>query len=163
MTEPERAFTLTRMLDAPRELVFQAWTDPDQLQWFRSEFTDAREPIEVDLRVGGVWRQKMVVDDDTAYFTGGIYREIVPPERLVFTWGASNGWPRIDPDHLEDGPVVTVTLNEVGDTTEMIFHLGLPDHLSEDRVRELFASGVRDGWSQTIDRLVARFASVARG
>jgi uncharacterized protein YndB with AHSA1/START domain len=162
MTEPERGFTLTRMLDAPREFVFQAWTDPLHLQWFFSDLTDAREPIEVDLRVGGVWKQKMVVDQDTEYFTGGIYREIVPPERIVFTWGAINGWPRIDPDHIEDGPVVTVTLNEVGHKTEMIFHLRLPDHLSEDTVRDWFASGIRDGWSQTIDRLAARFASVGR-
>jgi uncharacterized protein YndB with AHSA1/START domain len=162
MNEQQRGFTLTRMLAAPRELVFQAWTDPDHLQWFYSGLRDPRDAIEVDLRVGGVWRQKMVVDKDTEYFTGGIYREIVPPERLVFTWGASDGWPRIDPDHLDDGPVVTVTLNEVGDKTEMIFHLGLPDHLSEDRVREWFASGIRDGWGVTIDRLVARFATVAR-
>src|SRR6266496_3605551 len=88
MTDSERGFTLTRMLDAPRERVFQAWTDPWHLQWFYSDLVDPREPIEVDLRVGGVWRQKMIVDENTEYFTGGIYHEIVPPERVVFTWGA---------------------------------------------------------------------------
>jgi uncharacterized protein YndB with AHSA1/START domain len=160
MSEPDRGFTLTRMLAAPRERVFQAWTDPDHLGWFSSGLGHAREPIEVDLRVDGVWRQKMVVDQDTEYFTGGIYREIVPPERLVFTWGAYDGWPRIDPDHVEDGPVVTVTLNDLGDKTEMIFHLGLPDHLSDDRVREWFASGMTDGWNDTIDRLVASLAGI---
>src|SRR5262245_12807409 len=75
----ERGFTLTWILDAPRVLVFQAWTDPRHLQWF---FNDGvaipPDPTVVDLRVGGVWRQKMVVNHDTAYFTGGIYREIVP-------------------------------------------------------------------------------------
>jgi uncharacterized protein YndB with AHSA1/START domain len=162
MSDLPRAFTLTRLLDAPRERVFQAWTDPDHLQWFFSDQTDPREPIMVDLRVGGVWRQKMVVDEETTYYTGGIYREIVPPERIVFTWGAVDGWPPIDPDRPEDGPVITVTLNEVGDKTEMVFHLQLPDHLSEDRVREWFASGIRGGWSDTIDRLVASFATVAR-
>jgi len=90
-----------------------------------------------------------------------IHSVIVPPERVVFTWGAVDGWPPIDPDHLEDGPVVTVTLNEIGDKTEMIFHLGLPDHLSDDRVSEWFASGIRDGWNDTIDRLVASFAGSA--
>ncbi len=161
MTDSERGFTLTRMLDAPRERVFQAWTDPWHLQWFYSDLVDPREPIEVDLRVGGVWRQKMIVDENTEYFTGGIYHEIVPPERVVFTWGATNGWPQIDPDHLEDGPVVTVTLNEVGEKTEMTFHLGFPDHLSEERVREWFARGIRQGWTDTLNRLVARFASAA--
>lgn len=159
MPELERGFTLTRILDAPREAVFRAWTDPDHLQWFFSPLSDVHDPIEVDLRVGGTWRQRIVVDDDTDYVTGGVYREIVPPERVVFTWGAIDGWPRVDPDHPEDGPVVTVTLHEVGEKTEMVFHLGLPDHLSEDQVREWLAHGIRAGWIDTVDRLVERFAS----
>ena len=162
MSEVDRGFTLTRLLGAPRERVFQAWTDPNELGWFFSGLGDPREPIEVDLRVGGAWRQKMVVDQDTEYVTGGIYREIVPPERLVFVWGATDGWPRIDPEHIDDGPIVTVTLNEAGDKTEMVFELRLPDHLPEDKVREWFAMGVRNGWSDTIDRMVDRFAGAVR-
>jgi uncharacterized protein YndB with AHSA1/START domain len=157
-----RHFTLTRLLDAPRELVFQAWTDPEHLRWFFNDTAATPpEPIEVDLRVGGVWRLKMVINEELEYFTGGVYREIVPVEKLAFFWGASDGWPEIDLDRLEDGPVVTVTLNEVGDKTEMIFHVELPDRLSDDDVREWLATGMRDGWGMTIDRLVARFASAA--
>jgi uncharacterized protein YndB with AHSA1/START domain len=157
-----RDFTLTRMLDAPRALVFQAWTDPDHLQWFFNNTVAAPpEPIEVDLRVGGVWKLKMVINDDLEYFTGGVYREIVPVEKLAFTWGATDGWPEIDPDRPEDGPLVTVTLNEVGDKTEMIFNVALPGHLPEERVREWLATGMREGWGDTIDRLVARCASAA--
>jgi uncharacterized protein YndB with AHSA1/START domain len=111
--------------------------------------------------VGGAWRQKMVIDDETEYVTGGIYLEIVPRERLVFMFGASDGWPKIDADRPEDGPVVTIVLNAVGDQTEMIFQLSLPDHLSDDQVPEWLATGMREGWSDTIDRLVARFAAVA--
>jgi uncharacterized protein YndB with AHSA1/START domain len=159
-TDVEREFTLTRMLDAPRELVFQAWTDPNQLQWFVNDTTTTSKPIEVDLRVGGAWRLEMVIDESTRYVTGGVYREIVPVERLVFSWGAPDGWPEIDPDRPDDGPVVTVTLNEAGDKTEMIFHLLLPDHLSQDSVREWLALGIRDGWNATIDRLVTKFAGV---
>jgi len=84
----KRTFTLTRLLDAPRELVFQAWTDPEHLQWFFSDVAPPREPIELDLRVGGVWKQQMIVNESTEYFTGGVYREIVPGEKLVFVWGA---------------------------------------------------------------------------
>ncbi len=51
--------------------------------------------------------------------TGGIYREIVPNEKLVFIWGATDGWPKIDPDELDDSPTVTVTLDEAGCRTEM--------------------------------------------
>ncbi len=161
----ERGFTLTRILDAARDLVFQAWTDPGHLQWFFNDgVTIPPDPIVVDLRVGGAWRQKMVINERLQYFTGGIYREIVPGEKLVFTWGAVDGWPEIDHDHPEDSPVVTMTLyerGERGEKTEMIFQLALPEHLSDERVREWFATGCREGWSVTIGRLVASFASAA--
>jgi uncharacterized protein YndB with AHSA1/START domain len=157
----ERGFTLKRVLDAPRELVFQAWTDPEHLQWF---FNDGQaippDPIVVDLRVGGEWQQKMIINDDVAYITGGIYREIVPVERLVFTWGAVGGWPAIDRDHPENDLVVTVTFNALGEKaerTEMFFQLAMPAHFSDERVREWLEMGIRGGWSGTIDRLVVRF------
>ena len=62
------------------------------------------EPIELDLSVGGAWRQFMLIDEDTAYFTGGVYLEIVPDEKLVFAWGATDGWPKLDPDNLDRSP-----------------------------------------------------------
>ncbi len=152
-TELERGFTIVRRLDAPRELVFEAWTDPDQLHWFAGAAPSPSRPTTVDLRVGGAWRLHLVENESRSYLCGGIYREIVRPERLVFTWGAVGGWPELDLDHLEDSPIVTVTLNDLGGTTEMVFHLGLGDHLSEDQVRASFATGMRDGWSDTLDRL----------
>jgi uncharacterized protein YndB with AHSA1/START domain len=157
INDTDRSFTLTRVLDAPRERVFRAWTDPEHLQWFFSPEKPPTEAIQVDLRVGGTWRQQMLVGQDTEYFTGGIYREIVPVERLVFTWGAVGGWPAIDPERPEESPVVTVLLNETGDKTEMVFHVSLPAHLSEQDVREWLAMGIREGWGDTIDRLAAKF------
>ena len=115
-----RDFTLSWTLDAPRAQVFRAWTDPDHLGWYYNDHQPIpNEPIEVDLRVGGVWRQRMVIDESTNFVTGGIYREIVEDERLVFTWGATDGWPKIDPERLDDGPLVTVTLRQVSGKTEM--------------------------------------------
>ena len=71
-----REFTLTWTLPAPPANVFRAWTDPDHLGWFYNpEQPAATDPIEVDLRVGGAWRQTMVIDPDTRYTTGGIYLE----------------------------------------------------------------------------------------
>jgi uncharacterized protein YndB with AHSA1/START domain len=114
-----RNFTLAWTLDAPPAEVFRAWTDPDHLDWF---FNDTNpipsEPIELDLRVGGAWRQRMVIDESTNYMTGGVYREIVPDQKLVFAWGAT-GWPQLDPDRLDDSPLVTVTLDHVDGRTEM--------------------------------------------
>ena len=70
---PGTTFRLTWMIAAPPSNVFRAWTDPAHLQWF---FNDAMpipdEPIEVDLRVGGAWRQMMVINASTGYYTGGI-------------------------------------------------------------------------------------------
>ena len=81
-------FTRTWTFAAPPAEVFRAWTDPERLGWFYNDAQPIpKEPIEVDLRVGGAWRQLMVISEETAYYTGGVYREIVPDEKLVFSWG----------------------------------------------------------------------------
>jgi uncharacterized protein YndB with AHSA1/START domain len=156
-----REFTLTWTLDAPPADVFRAWTDPDHLGWY---YNDAQpipdEPIELDLRVGGVWRQMMVIDENTSYFTGGVYREIVPGERLVFAWGATDGWPELDVDRLDDSPLVTVTLEQVDGRTEMTVHVELPASLPDDSVPEWW-SLVEGGWRDTVDRLAAALASAS--
>jgi uncharacterized protein YndB with AHSA1/START domain len=85
----------------------------------------------------------------------------VPDEKLVFSWGATDGWPELDPDRLDDSPLVTVTLTEVDGRTEMTVRVELPAGLSEDRVREWLAIGIRDGWRQTVDRLAAALESTA--
>jgi uncharacterized protein YndB with AHSA1/START domain len=151
--DAHRAFTLTWTLDASPAQVFRAWTDPDHLGWYYNpEQPIPEEPIELDLRVGGVWRQKMVIDEDTAYFTGGIYREIVPHEKLMFAWGATDGWPKLDPDHLDDSPLVTMTLTERGGRTEMAIHVELPADLPDDGVPGWW-SMVEEGMRDTVDRL----------
>ena len=101
----------------------------------------------------------MVISEETAYFTGGVYREIVPDEKLVFSWGATDGWPELDPERLDESPLVTVTLSEAEGQTAMTVHLELPASLSEDQVQEWFAQGIRDGMRQTVDRLAAALAS----
>lgn len=155
-----RGFTLTRLLNAPRELVFQAWTDPDHLQWFFNPLTTpTSERAEVDLRVGGAWRLRMIENEQKQYITGGIYREIVPVERLVFQWGAVDGWPEIDATRNEPGLVVTVELSAKDEKTEMTVSLDFPDSLSDEDVRALLDMGMSHGWGDTIDRLVAVFAS----
>lgn len=111
--ELHRGFTLVSRLDAPRTTVFRAWTDPAHLDWFYNDAAPLpAEPIDVDLRVGGAWRQQMVVDEFTKYVTGGIYREISPVDRLVFSWGAVGGWPEITMSQLGDVPLVTVILGD---------------------------------------------------
>ena len=163
MTSPDatrRDFTLSWTLDATPAEVFRAWTDPDHLGWYYNDHQPIPgEPIELDLRVGGTWRQRMVISPETEFVTGGVYREIVPDERLVFTWGAVDGWPKIDPDGLDESPRVTVTLVPVDDgQTEMSVHVELPASLSEEQVQEWWSLGVKNGWRDTVDRLAGLFS-----
>ena len=161
-TTPRRDFTLTWTLDAPRAQVFRAWTDPEHLGWFYNPNNPVpSEPIELDLRVGGVWRQRMVISESTAYVTGGVYREIVPDEKLVFAWGATGGWPELDPERLDESPQVTVLLSQTGGRTEMLVTVDLPASLSASEVAEWLSMGVRDGWRDTVDRLAASLAPTA--
>lgn len=171
--ELHREFTLVRHLDAPRERVFRAWTDPDDLGWFYNDTAPLpTEPIEVDLRVGGAWRQEMVIDETTRYTTGGIYRELSPGHRLAFSWGAVAGWPTITMDRVGDVPFVTVILEEPGEDagssatqpadnargttgTDLTFILALPDHLTERQVEAWNEMRIEENWGLTLDRLVA--------
>jgi uncharacterized protein YndB with AHSA1/START domain len=136
-----REFTITRVFDAPRELVFRAWTDPAHLTaWFGPRgCTTPRDTIATDVRPGGSWRATMIRDDDGAeYPTGGFYIEVRAPELLVFTWG--------DPGGSGDESVVTVELADLGGRTEMTFH---QSGFSTDEHR----SDVHEGWSSAFERL----------
>ena len=151
-------FTLTWTLPASPATVFRAWTDPDHLGWFwNPEQPIPDEEIELDLRVGGAWRQRMVIDEETDYVTGGIYREIAVGEKLVFSWGAVGGWPALDPDRLEDSPLVTVTLRAVEEGTRLTLHVQVPASLPADGVPGWW-SMARAGWHDTVDRLAAQLA-----
>lgn len=152
--QTERSFTLTRTLQAPRRLVFKAWTDPEHLGWFYNPaMPTPTSPIEVDLQVGGTWKQQMVVNEDLQYPTGGEYLEIIPDERLVFRWGAVGGWPDLAEGHQREAPIVSVNLTDTEDGTRLALTVDFPDHLPDDEVRSLIEGGTRDGWDATIDRV----------
>lgn len=152
--ESARGFTLTRTLTAPRDRVFAAWTRPEHLAWFYNPaMPTPTTPIEVDLRVGGVWRQQMVVNDELQYPTGGVYLEVVDDQRLIFRWGAVGGWPDLTGDLLTEAPIVTVELSDVDEGTELSLTVAFADHLTDDEVQSLIEGGTRDGWSATIDRV----------
>lgn len=108
--------TITRLFDAPRELVFEAWTNPDHLaQWwgptgFRTTSCTIR------LEDGGRWRTCMT-DGTVEHWASGVYHEITPPERLVFSfsWEEPKGT-------REHDTLVTITFDDRGGKTEMTFH-----------------------------------------
>jgi uncharacterized protein YndB with AHSA1/START domain len=163
MNEPAtqtRGFTLTRRLAATPDAVFRAWTDPVQLDWFAGATQTPEHPTSVDLRPGGAWRVWLVQPDGPQYWTGGRYLEVVPGRRLVFAWGADEGWPEFDPARPDDNPVVTVTFDEAAHGTELTVELRLAESLPEQRVQEWFRIGVRQGMSDTIDRLAPYLATI---
>lgn len=136
MTEKE--LTITRIFDAPRELVFQAWTVPEQFaKWMGPKGFTASE-VEMDLTEGGAWRATIRNDEGAEHASGGVYCEIAAPERLVFTfaWVSSP----------EERTLVTVDFADLGDKTEMTFHQA--EFLSrESRDSHL------GGWSECLDDL----------
>jgi uncharacterized protein YndB with AHSA1/START domain len=137
----QREFTIRREFDAPRDLVFRAWTDPAHAtHWFGPRgCSTPRGSIAMDVRSGGAWRATMVLDETGQEFpTGGFYLEVRPPERLVFTWREPGG---------DAESVVTVELADLGgDRTAMTFHQA---GLRTEEARR----GVHDGWSSAFDRL----------
>jgi uncharacterized protein YndB with AHSA1/START domain len=153
-TRPDDAqFTITRIFDAPRELVWRAWTESaDAAEWWHPRGIEIKDgSVAVDVRPGGRYAYTMVNPaDGSEYPTAGVYREVEAPRRLVFTW-ASPG----DPD--DTAPVITVDLRELdgGDRTEMLFHVrgfaGRPG--DED---------VYDGWDSAFDLLGEQLAAAVR-
>jgi uncharacterized protein YndB with AHSA1/START domain len=134
-------FTIVRVFDAPREAVWRAWTDPEQLaQWFGPRgVSTPLDKIRMDLRPGGVASLVMVDDaSGTEYPNSGTYLEVVPPERLVWK---DDGFP----DGTGAG-TVTVTLRNLGGKTELALHV-VADFTDEMRAQ----AGA--GWGSSFDRL----------
>ncbi|MBA2247950.1 MAG: SRPBCC domain-containing protein, partial [Chloroflexia bacterium] len=132
----EPIFTMTRTFDAPRELVFTAWTDPAHLaQWWGPHgFTN---PVcEVDLRPGGAWRIDMQGPDGTIYPNKGVYQEIVPPERLVFSDVVDEGadaWGEQAPP----SSISTVTFAELDGRTTVTMVTRLQSIAARDAMLEM--------------------------
>jgi uncharacterized protein YndB with AHSA1/START domain len=149
----ERELTIVRVFDAPRELVFKAWTDAKHLAkwWGPKGFTN---PVcEFDARVGGMLRIHMRAPDGTVYPMKGQIRELVAPERLVFTNIAIDAAGR----HLLEG-VTTVTFADEGGKTKMTLHTKAVAVVEDAAV---YLQGMEAGWTQSIDKLEAFLARPA--
>jgi uncharacterized protein YndB with AHSA1/START domain len=133
---------ITREFDAPKELVYKAYTTPDLVKrWWhanRGEMT----ACEIDLRVGGTWRYVMVTPDGFEVGFHGEFREIVPNERLVST-EVYEGMP--DAEALD-----TLTLAEVDGRTTLEI---LVEHSSKEHRDAHIASGMEDGMQDAMDLL----------
>lgn len=141
----DREVVITRQIDAPRALVYRAFTDPAQLvRWFGPHGFTSRD-AEVDLRVGGVWRIVMVAPDGQAYPIKGTYMEIVPDERLVYR----DEWAT---DLQPTRSVVALALTDRDGGT--LLEIRVMTASDEDR-KTLVATGMLEGWAEIFDRLQA--------
>jgi len=146
-----REVTITRVLNAPRSRVFKAWTDPKQLaQWWGPDrFTN---PVcELDVRAGGAILIHMRAPDGTIYPMTGTFREIVPPERLVFLAVAED---HSGNRHLES--LTTVTFEEQGGKTKLTVHAKA---VGFSAAAPQMLGGMEAGWTQSLERLAELVAS----
>jgi len=143
---------ITRLFDAPRELVFKAWTDPEMFKqwWGPKSFTS---PVcKMDLRVGGKYLASMRSPDGQDIYSTGVYREIVAPERLVFTDSFADEHGNVVPGShygVDDFPLellVTVTFEDVGGKTKMtLTQAGVPAGEHGELTQQ--------GWNESFDKL----------
>jgi uncharacterized protein YndB with AHSA1/START domain len=135
----DREIVVTRVLDAPRALVFKMWTDPKHVAqwWGPNGFTITT--YEMNVTPGGVWRFVMHGPDGRDYQNKVVYREIVEPERIVY-------------DHVS-GPQfqMTVTFAQRGDKTELTARMLFESATLRDKTIKEF--GAVEGLKQTIGRL----------
>lgn len=149
-------FNLSWHLPASPPQIFNAWARAKELTWFLNDaMPRPAEPIEVDLEVGGAWRLMMVIDQQTRYFTGGVYREILPDRRIVFAWGAVGGWPEINLEDLNAGPQVEVIFELEGAATRLTIDVQVPVDFKSDAPRDQLLDAMKEGWRDTVDRLSA--------
>ncbi len=139
-SSPETTLHLRRTFAAPREKVFRAWTDPEELKKWWGPEGYATPSADVDLRVGGKYRLGMMkLPNGEVFYLSGVYREVRPPKRLVYTWR----W-EAQPELGE--PLVTVEFHEAGNSTEVVLtHEFFPTEQARDDHNK--------GWNSCLDRL----------
>ena len=130
---------ITRTFDAPRALVFRMWTEPKHMARWWGPRGYTTHSIEIDVRVGGAIRLCMRASDGHDIWVNGVIRDLVAPERLVFT--AMNEIDRIE-------TTISVTFAEVDGKTRLTMHQTFAKPATE------IARGAKQGWNSSFDRLV---------
>lgn len=146
-TPSDREIAVTRVFDAPRALVFEAWTSPAHItDWMLGPEGWTMPVCEVDLRAGGPWSFVWRRSDGRELRMDGVYREVAPPERLVFTEAWGGDWP----ETLN----TVVLVDEDGGTRLTCTVL----YVSTGARDASFSTGMTEGMSQSLDRLAAHLA-----
>ena len=131
---------LERTLNAPRDLVWRGWTETELLkQWFAPK-PYTTPIVEIDLRPGGKIRIAMQPPEGEVFHLNGVFQEVTPPERLVYTFQ----WEKGDWDYPET--LVTVEFHDRGGQTELVL---IHERFPEEKMRDEHG----EGWNSCLDRL----------
>jgi uncharacterized protein YndB with AHSA1/START domain len=147
MAASGRELVVTRVFDAPRRLVFRAWTDPAHAARWWGPFGFALLSCEMDVRPGGAWRRCMRSPEGSLHCKQGVYREIVEPERLVFTYADEDAGGRVGHETL-----VTVSFAEEGGKTRLTLHQAVFDSAEACEAHE-------GGWASCLERFACYLAN----
>jgi len=150
VTEPaDRVLVITRIFDAPRSLVFKAWTEPEHMvNWFGPRgFTS--KVLKNDLRPGGAYRIHMRGPDGDDHWSQGVFREIVPPERLVMV----GSWADADGNPTRPETTLTLLFEDVGGKTRLTLHNAVFESVTARDLHE-------GGWSTSLDCLAVYLATL---
>lgn len=150
----QAGLVVERVFDAPRELVWQAWTEPEHFMRWYGPSGMSLHVCEIDFRVGGSHLFGMRMPDGGAYFTAGVYREIVPQDRFVYTDSMADEHGNIV-SATENGmeTVVTVEFEQLGDgkTKLTLRQVGFPT--------DEMAAPATEGWNGAFDDLAELLAT----
>ena len=149
---PDRDLVLTRLIDAPREKVYKAWTDPDLKQWFAP--VPYTTPVaEVDVRPGGANLIVMRDPQGNEFPNRGVYLEVVENERLVFTDAYTTAW---EPSGKPFMTVILTFEDEGGNTqyTARVRHWTVADREAHEKM------GFEPGWNKATDQLEELLAKI---
>lgn len=140
-TTSDRELTITRTFNAPRRLVWEAWTKPEHLSHWSGPQGFTTPFSEMDFRLGGTYRTCLRSPVGQDHWVQGVYREIIEPERLVFThaWEDEDGKPKHE-------TLVTITFTEHDGQTKLTFHQAIFESVESRDSHE-------EGWSESLDRL----------
>lgn len=156
-SQSDREIVITRVFNAPRELVFKVWTDPQHIaQWWGPKGFTTRV-TELDLRPGGKWRYVMIGPDGKEYPVKGVFREIVPLERIVTSDEFDKGFEKVINIDLPRGMVVTAVFEDLDSKTKLTLQIM---HESVEDRRKHEEMGVIEGWNSTLDCLDEHLAKV---
>ena len=153
--DTQQAIVIERVLDAPREQVWQAWTDPEQLKkwWGPKGFT--APSLQSVVREGGTYLWSMQSPEGETYWSTGTFEEVVPHERLVVTDSFADEQGNVVPpshygmtgDHPMEGRIIVTFEDVAGNTKLTVRYEGMPP----SEIRDM----AETGWNETLDKLAA--------